>query len=88
MEARPDKEIVGVIGLGLMGTALTERLLEHGYPVAVWNRTRTKADALIARGAEWSDNPLAICRRVIISLYTTDFVAQVLEEMRDGLRPG
>jgi 3-hydroxyisobutyrate dehydrogenase-like beta-hydroxyacid dehydrogenase len=88
MEARPDKEIVGVIGLGLMGTALTERLLEHGYRVAVWNRTRTRADALIARGAEWSANPLAACERVIVSLYTTDVVAQVLEEMRDGLRPG
>ncbi|MFO0910372.1 MAG: NAD(P)-binding domain-containing protein [Isosphaeraceae bacterium] len=31
---------IGVIGLGLMGTALTQRLLEHGYRVAVWNRTR------------------------------------------------
>jgi len=56
--------------------------------VAVWNRTRTKADALIARGAEWSANPLAACERVIVSLYTTEVVAQVLEEMRDGLRPG
>jgi 2-hydroxy-3-oxopropionate reductase len=37
---------------------------------------------------EWSANALAICRRVIISLYTTDVVAQVLEELRDGLRPG
>ena len=51
METRPDKEIVGVIGLGLMGTALTERLLEQGYRVAVWNRTRAKADPLLARGA-------------------------------------
>ena len=31
---------VGVIGLGLMGTAITERLLEHGYAVSVWNRTQ------------------------------------------------
>jgi len=82
------RERLGVIGLGLMGTALTERLLQHGYRVVVWNRTRTKADALIARGAEWSANPLAACERVIVSLYTTDVVAQVLEQMRDGLRRG
>lgn len=88
MDSRPKNEMVGLIGLGLMGTALTERLLERGYRVAVWNRTREKASPLVARGAEWSDNPLAACRRVIISLYTTDVVAQVLEQMREGLHAG
>jgi len=85
MEIQSDEKLVGLIGLGLMGTALTERLLEHGYRVAVWNRTRTKAEPLISLGAEWSDNPLASCERVIISLYTSDVVAQVLEEMQGGL---
>jgi len=79
---------IGLIGLGLMGTALTERLLEHGFRVTVWNRTRAKADPLIARGAEWSDNPLAACDRVIISLYSSDVVEAVLEQMSDGLRAG
>ncbi len=77
-----------MIGAGLMGTALTERLLAHGYRVVVWNRTRTKADPLLARGAEWSDNPLVACERVIVSLYTTDVVEQVLQEMQAGLRAG
>jgi 3-hydroxyisobutyrate dehydrogenase-like beta-hydroxyacid dehydrogenase len=88
MKTQPNKEMVGVIGLGLMGTALTERLLEHGYRVAVWNRTRAKAEPLLARGAEWADNPLAGCERVIISLYTTEVVVQMLEEMQGGLRVG
>lgn len=88
METRPDKEIVGVIGLGLMGTALTERLLEHGYCVAVWNRTRAKADPLLARGAHWRDNPLTSCDRVIISLYTTAVVQEVLAELEAGLHAG
>jgi 3-hydroxyisobutyrate dehydrogenase len=79
-ETRPDLPCIGVIGLGLMGTALTERLLEHGYRVVVWNRTRAKADPVLAQGAEWSDNPLTSCRRVIISLYTTDVVEEVLPE--------
>jgi len=87
-ETQPPKEPIGVIGLGLMGTALTERLLEHGYRVAVWNRTRAKADPLLARGAEWSDNPLAACERVIVSLYTTEVVVQVLEELHGGLHAG
>lgn len=90
---RPDAiaaatEAVGVVGLGLMGTAITERLLEHGFDVIVWNRTREKADPWLARGARWSDNPVAACRRVIISLYTSDVVAEVLQKMDSGLRPG
>jgi len=88
MEPRHPEPRIGVIGLGLMGTALTELLLEHGHRVTVWNRTRSKADALLARGAEWSDNPLAGCERVVISLYTTDVVMKVLEEMRNGLHAG
>jgi 3-hydroxyisobutyrate dehydrogenase-like beta-hydroxyacid dehydrogenase len=79
---------IGLIGLGLMGTALAERLLEHGYRVLVWNRTRAKADPLLSQGAEWCDNPLAASDRVIISLYTTDVVEQVLDQMQDGLHPG
>ncbi|MFM7818525.1 MAG: NAD(P)-dependent oxidoreductase [Verrucomicrobiota bacterium] len=69
---------IGLIGLGLMGTALAERLLEHGLPVVVWNRTRSKADPLIALGARWSDNPLVDCRRVLVSLYDSAAVEAVL----------
>jgi 3-hydroxyisobutyrate dehydrogenase-like beta-hydroxyacid dehydrogenase len=79
---------VGVIGLGLMGTAITERLLADGYSVEVYNRTREKSEPLVKRGAVWSDNPLETCDRVIISLYTTDVVEAVLEKMHRFLRPG
>ncbi len=88
MESQSDTELVGLIGLGLMGTALAERLLESGYRVAVWNRTPAKANALVARGAQWSDNPLAACERIIISLYTTDIVEAVLARLSGGLHAG
>ena len=83
-----DKKMIGMIGLGLMGTALTERLLEAGYSVQVWNRSREKADPLITLGAQWEENPLAVCDRVLISLYTSDTVEEVLGRMDRGLRPG
>jgi 3-hydroxyisobutyrate dehydrogenase-like beta-hydroxyacid dehydrogenase len=79
---------VAVIGTGLLGTALAERLLADGFPVTVYNRTREKADPLLARGAKWSDNPLKECRRIIFSLYSTAQVVQVLEQMHSGLEPG
>ncbi|MCA9231000.1 MAG: NAD(P)-dependent oxidoreductase [Planctomycetales bacterium] len=83
-EQRP----IGVIGLGLLGTALCERLLGAGYPVRVFNRTRKKADPLIALGAQWCDNPFESCDRVVVCLYTTDVVEEVLHQMAEGLRPG
>lgn len=82
-----DKHL-GVVGLGLMGSAIAERLLEHGYSLAVWNRSPEKAEALKKLGARWSDNPFAECRRVIVSLYSSDVVAEVVERMSNGLQPG
>jgi len=46
-----DREPVGVIGTGLFGTALAERLLAGGFPTVVYNRTRAKAESLLERGA-------------------------------------
>jgi len=89
MASRSDtSKPVGVIGLGLLGSALCERLLIAGHTVAVWNRTREKAEPLVARGARWCDNPLAECDRVVICLYTTEIVEEVLVQMKTGLRAG
>lgn len=87
-EETTSKPAVGVIGLGLLGTALTERLLQGGFPVFVWNRTRHKAEPLEARGAVWSENPIVACDRVVISLYTSEIVKAVLDDMAGGLRAG
>jgi 3-hydroxyisobutyrate dehydrogenase-like beta-hydroxyacid dehydrogenase len=86
--AIPIRKSVGVIGLGLLGTALCERLLGAGFETVVCNRTREKAEPLLARGARWSDNPLAECDRAVICLYTTGIVEAVLAQLDDGLRVG
>jgi len=74
-------EPVGLVGTGLFGTALADRLLADGYQLVVYNRTRAKAEPLLARGAVWSENPFATCQRVIFSLFTSDQVEQVFEAM-------
>jgi 3-hydroxyisobutyrate dehydrogenase-like beta-hydroxyacid dehydrogenase len=52
VRATPDPRVtVGLIGLGNMGTAVAERLLDAGYPLVVSNRTPGKAEALGDRGA-------------------------------------
>ena len=50
-------EKVTVLGLGPMGQALTGALLDAGYAVTVWNRTPSKADNVVERGAVWADDP-------------------------------
>lgn len=72
---------MGLVGTGLLGTALADRLLDDQFPVLVFNRTPAKAAPLLARGAIWCDNPLASCRRVIFSLFTADQVEQLFEQM-------
>ena len=83
-------ETVGVLGTGLVGTAISELLLEAGYDVVAWNRTKSKAEALAARGAWVADTPADVgmqCRRVFVSVMTTDVVAQLIEGPR-GLLTG
>jgi 3-hydroxyisobutyrate dehydrogenase-like beta-hydroxyacid dehydrogenase len=47
---------IAVIGLGRMGRALAERLLEEGHQVSVWNRTAGRAGALQEQGAQVLDS--------------------------------
>ena len=47
---------LAVIGLGRMGRALGERLLEEGHQVSVWNRSSGRAGALQEKGAQVMDS--------------------------------
>ena len=48
---------VGWVGMGRMGYPMAERLVNAGYDVHVWNRTRSKAEPLAAKGATLVDSP-------------------------------
>src|SRR5271155_4590949 len=48
---------VAFIGLGRMGHGMAGRYLDNGFAVAVWNRSKPKAEDLIARGARWASSP-------------------------------
>ncbi len=53
---------VAFIGLGRMGHGMAGRYLDSGFTLAVWNRSRDKADSLIARGARWATSPADAAR--------------------------
>ena len=48
---------IGWVGIGRMGYPMTERLLDAGHEVCIWNRTRAKAEPLAAKGATLVDSP-------------------------------
>jgi 3-hydroxyisobutyrate dehydrogenase len=48
---------VAFIGLGRMGHGMASRFLDAGFSLAVWNRSKEKAEDLIARGAKWATSP-------------------------------
>jgi 3-hydroxyisobutyrate dehydrogenase-like beta-hydroxyacid dehydrogenase len=57
---------LGWIGIGRMGFPLAARLLDNGWDVAVFNRTRSKAEPLAQRGAKVVDAPTELADRDIV----------------------
>jgi len=53
-------KVIGWIGTGLMGNPMVGHLLKAGYKVNVNNRTKSKAENLIAMGCEWFETPAEI----------------------------
>ncbi len=51
------KPRIGFIGLGNMGRYMAGHLMTAGHPLVVYNRSRDKAEELLARGATWCDTP-------------------------------
>jgi 3-hydroxyisobutyrate dehydrogenase len=58
--AIPAATRVGWIGTGVMGSAMCGHLLTAGYHVTLHSRTRSKAQSLLDRGAQWAEHPLAV----------------------------
>ena len=48
---------IGFIGTGIMGAAMAGHLMDAGFEVSVYNRTKSKADKLVERGAKWCSSP-------------------------------
>lgn len=53
------KPKVAFIGTGIMGAPIAGHIMDAGYDLTVYNRTKSKADALVARGAHWAESPAA-----------------------------
>ena len=71
---------IGFIGLGIMGSRMAANLQKHEHLLAVHNRTKVKAESLIANGALWLDTPAQAAEEVTLlftMLSTPEAVRQV-----------
>lgn len=87
-------EKIGFIGMGIMGRSMARNLLKAGYPVTVWNRTRSRADEVAADGASIADSPAALAAAsdvIVICVSDTPDVEAVImgkDGVLDGAKKG
>lgn len=71
-----DKPMVAFVGTGVMGSSMAGHLLDAGYPLVVFNRSREKAGPLLQRGATWASSAgvAALQADIVITIvgYPTD----------------
>ena len=89
-----DKPNISWLGTGVMGVPMATHLLQAGYEMRVFSRTRAKAEKLLEMGAQWADSPAeaAEASQVVLSMlgYPEEVEEALLGEngVRDALGEG
>jgi 3-hydroxyisobutyrate dehydrogenase len=80
-ESSPGKVRVGLLGVGLMGSAMARRLLDRGIPVIAWDRDSEHLRALEGRGGEPAEAPSEVVSRAGIVITMLPTAAVVLDQV-------
>lgn len=81
-----EKISVALLGLGTMGRGMAANLLKAGFPLTVWNRTRTKAEPFAAQGARIADTPAEAAKgaQLVIAILADDNASREAWLGKDG----
>lgn len=83
-------ERIGFVGLGIMGGGMASNLVRAGFEVCVWNRTRSRAEPVVALGATQGASPADVARQsdIVITCVsdTPDVQSVILGD--DGIMHG
>ncbi len=79
LEIAPGKTRLGWIGTGVMGVSMCGHLLARGFSATVYNRTRSKAQPLLDKGARWADSPRAVAEQADVVFSIVGYPADVRE---------
>ncbi|EAC4318464.1 NAD(P)-dependent oxidoreductase [Listeria monocytogenes] len=72
-------EKIGFVGTGVMGSSMAGHLLEAGYEVLVYTRTKTKAEDLLEKGALWIKTPGELANKADILISMVGYPKDVEE---------
>lgn len=80
------KPRIAFIGLGIMGSNMSARLVQHGFPVTVYNRNAEKTKPLVGLGATAAATPrdAAAGAKIVISMVADDAASQSLWQGENG----
>ena len=79
MTVDPQTTRVGWIGTGVMGLSMCGHVLDAGYSVTVHNRTRSRAEPLLEKGAAWADTPREVAAASDVVCSIVGYPADVRE---------
>ena len=75
----PGQTRVGWIGTGVMGSSMVGHLMAAGFSATVYNRSKAKADPLLAKGAQWADTPKQVAENSDVIFTIVGYPADVRE---------
>ena len=75
----PGTTKIGWIGTGVMGSSMCGHLIDAGFSATVYSRTKSKADDLVAKGAQWVDSPQAVAEQSDVIFAIVGFPSDVRE---------
>jgi 3-hydroxyisobutyrate dehydrogenase len=70
---------IGWIGTGVMGSSMCGHLIDRGFSATVYNRTKSKAEPLLAQGAAWADSPREVALQSDVVFTIVGFPRDVRE---------
>src|SRR6201989_1881607 len=78
---------LGFIGLGSLGTPLAINLVERGHKVHVYNRTSSKSEPLVAKGAIASKDIASLAKqcKIVFTIVSDDAALRSVTEGEQGL---
>ncbi len=88
MNERIDPSTVGLIGIGLLGTAIAERLIAAGFNVIGFDNNDQQRDGFKSLGGQAVDSGVAVakrCARIVLSLPDSDVVRAVISKLSPEL---
>jgi 3-hydroxyisobutyrate dehydrogenase len=94
MLVSPQTTRLGWIGTGVMGASMCGHLIDAGFPMTVFNRSRAKAEPLLGHGARWADGPRGVAQSADVVFTMVGYPADVRQVVLGpggvlaGCRPG